>query len=58
MKNIKQELVQERMGLGGNGGREELARENLELKASIFSLGSLLYLDLHPYKGQLEGPRQ
>ena len=22
------------MGLGGNGGREELARENLELKAS------------------------
>ena len=38
------------MGLGGNGGREELARENLELKASFFylwlvffTLGKFLY---------------
>ena len=30
----KTRCLQERMGLGGNGGREELARENLELKAS------------------------
>ena len=35
---------QERMGLGGNGGREELARENLELKASDQNFAP----DLHP----------
>merc|ERR1719391_442907 len=30
-------FLEERMGLGGNGGREELARENLELKVALES---------------------
>ena len=47
----REQILQERMGLGGNGGREELARENLELKASDRNFSS----DLHPSEG-LERP--
>ena len=47
------------MGLGGNGGREELARENLELKASKYFLHHLqmvrilLYVANWSLKGKL-----
>ena len=50
----QRKIVQERMGLGGNGGREELARENLELKASYFlPLVSFFYpwiVFFHPWQ--------
>ena len=41
------------MGLGGNGGREEVARENLELKASDQNFCSTLFTHIsHTSKGK------